>query len=161
MPSVIVAGPTYKTTHPNGKCYAPVSTRTTYLIETHSMFTRCLPRPRPYVETNASLAKVVEKKVRDEWVLKRRSVIKFQAARGQGKLNTKRKKRNPNRIDVRVMSPSKWRGFFWHRLLAFIFHNQEGLTRAEFKRKEVDHTNKDFRRIDWRCLKIVDPQGGH
>ena len=85
--------------------------------------------------------------------------MSVQAARGKGKKMTK-KKRNPKRVEVRVMSSPKWRGFFWHRLLAFFLHNPDGLTLQEFKAKEVDHTNKDCRRIDWRCLAIVDPQGG-
>ena len=149
-----------KQKYPHGYKYAALSIRTTYQIETHGAFHRCLPKKYRYAETNASLFKVVEHKIDCEWVEIQKTRVKFQIGRRQGKKAVK-KRRNPNRVDVRVMSPPKWRGFFWHRLLAFFFHNQEGLSRAAFRKFEVDHTNKDFRRIDWRRLCIVEPQGGH
>ena len=48
----------------------------------------------------------------------------------------------------------------WHRLLAFYLHNTEGLSRAQFKRYEVDHTNRSPMYVDWRRLAIVPPQQG-
>ena len=118
--------------------------RTTYQIGTHVAFHRCLPKPHRYAETNASLFKVTEKKAgRGEWVVAAKVRVKFQDARGQGKKSHGKKRRNPMRADVRVI------------------HNGEGLSLSTFSRREVDHTNKDFRRIDWRRLRVVAPQGGH
>jgi len=160
MPKVQISPPKVTTTYPHGRKYAAVKKRVTYEIQTHSSFKRCLERPCPYVASNASLVKVTELLRGDKWVVTTRAPMKFSLGRGQGRARA-RKKRNPRRIDVRVNGPSAWRGMFWHRLLAFFFHNPDGLTLKEFKAKEVDHTNKTFRRIDWRRLRICDyPQGG-
>lgn len=98
------------------------------------------------------------------WVQISRKQMAWVAGRGKGKKKKKngRKRRNDKRRDVRVNCPaSGWTKPFWHRLLAFYLHNTENISKADFKRKEVDHTNRAPMRIDWRRLEIVDPQGGH
>ena len=108
--------------------------------------------------TNCSLWKITERKVEGKWVQFSKVQMKWSRARGRGNTRAKRK-RNPNRIDVKVVVPG-WGRPMWHRLLGWYYHHTPGLTRRAFEKKEVDHTNRNPQRIDFRRLEIVEPQRG-
>ena len=50
---------------------------------------------------------------------------------------------------------------FHLRFLGFFLHNPNGLTKSQFARQDVDHSNRDPSRVDWRRLRIVDKHSGH
>lgn len=58
MAPVIVGRPVEKVVLPHGKKYAGVRKKVWYQIEKHTdEWKRCLPHPKPRIETNASLYK--------------------------------------------------------------------------------------------------------
>jgi hypothetical protein len=58
MAPVMVGSPQEKVVYPHGTGYAGVRKRVWYQIEKHTTeWKRCLPHPKPRIETNASLYK--------------------------------------------------------------------------------------------------------
>ena len=151
-----------KTQYPHGVKKPALKTKTVYQLERHTGNFKWVQRHgRRYAKTNASLVRVryAWRSSSDEWAEIARHQMALFAARGMKNRNAKKRKRNPDRKDLRVEVPG-WKQPPWHRLLAFYFHNVDNLTKLQFKKKEVDHVRKHPDIIDWRSLEIVDPQQG-
>ena len=86
--------------------------------------------------------------------------MKLYSARGR--CVPAKKKRNVDRVDLRVKCPG-WGQVMWHRLLGFYFQNKEFLSKAEFQKRdayEVHHRGRDPKIVYYRRLRSIEPQGG-
>ena len=170
-PSEVVVKTITKFTTDHGKKRRGEGKRITYLIKKHtSKFLRCLKKPHRPVFTNASLIKRTEvrRHGEEEWKFEKELIMKFDKARWGKKEQTRnikgresltRRRRDPNRVDVRISMPSH-KGWFWHRFLAWYLHNDSQVTLEEFSKMHADHTNRNPKQVDWRRLRIVEDQGG-
>ena len=139
----------------NGKARKSVKVKTSWVIWQHADFRRLFPRPKPDIRSNASLWKVTEELQGDEWKEVKRKQVAFSKARGRGE-------RTSTRVDARV-NCCAWGGSgkpLWHRFLAFYLQNPDGLSKTQFAKKDVDHTNNDPSVVDWRRLRIVEKHSG-